>query len=151
MLSSETIAQLHASFTAQGAMQALQAELKEIEHGRCLLRLRRHPGALQQHGYFHGGIVGALADSAGGYAANSVLMPSHEVLTAEYKINFLAPASGEELFSEGRVVRAGRSLVVVSVASWTMVEGKRADCALAQMTMFAVACQPRGASTTQKQ
>jgi len=139
MLKADTETAVRDSFAAQGAMQALRAEIVEIEHGRCLLKIERHSGALQQHGYFHGGVIGALADSAAGYAANSILMPTQEVVTAEYKINFLSPATGEVLYALGQVVRGGRSLVVVTVEVWTEVNNKRTDCALAQMTMFAVA------------
>jgi acyl-coenzyme A thioesterase PaaI-like protein len=35
-----------------------------------------------------------------------------EVLTAEFKVNLLAPASGDRLVAEGQVVRAGRTLTV---------------------------------------
>ena len=129
-------------------MQALRAEIVELDPGQCLLKIERHPGALQQHGYFHGGVIGALADSAAGYAANSILMPSHEVVTAEYKINFLSPATGHVLYALGKVVRPGRTLVVVSVEVWTAVDNKRTDCALAQMTMFAVARRAHVAEPT---
>ncbi len=139
MLNTETESAVRASFAAQGAMTALGAALVELDAGRCLLKIERHPGALQQHGYFHGGVIGALADSAAGYAANSILMPGQEVVTAEYKINFLSPATGEVLYAEGQVVRPGRSLVVVTVEVWTEIKKKRSDCALAQMTMFAIA------------
>jgi uncharacterized protein (TIGR00369 family) len=116
MLKAEIETAVRDSFAAQGAMTALHAELVELDSGRCLLKIERHPGALQQHGYFHGGVIGALADSAAGYAANSILMPSHEVVTAEYKINFLSPATGT-------------------------------DCALAQMTMFAIARREHAVSS----
>ena len=139
MLNAETETAVRDSFAAQGAMLALHAGIVEIGHGRCLLKIERHSGALQQHGYFHGGVIGALADSAAGYAANSILMPTHEVVTAEYKINFLSPATGDVLYALGQVVRPGRSLVVVTVEVWTEVNNERTDCALAQMTMFAVA------------
>jgi uncharacterized protein (TIGR00369 family) len=139
MLDESTEKMLRASFEAQGAMRALAVEMARLEHGLCRLELPRHDAALQQHGYFHGGIVGALADSAAGYAANSVLMPSREVLTVEYKINFLAPARGERLFAEGRVVKSGRTLSVATVSVWVENESARTDCAIAQMTMIAIA------------
>jgi uncharacterized protein (TIGR00369 family) len=147
MLKAEIETAVRDSFAAQGAMTALHAELVELDSGRCLLKIERHPGALQQHGYFHGGVIGALADSAAGYAANSILMPSHEVVTAEYKINFLSPATGNVLYAEGRVVRPGRSLVVVTVDVWTALQDKRTDCALAQMTMFAIARREHAVSS----
>ena len=119
-------------------MRALGAAISSVEQGKCRLEMPRHDGALQQHGYFHGGIVGALADSAAGYAANSMLMPDREVLTVEYKINFLAPAKGERLCAEGRVIKSGRTLTVVAVEVWVESSSIRTDCAVAQMTMIAV-------------
>jgi uncharacterized protein (TIGR00369 family) len=139
---------LRKSFAAQGAMRALGAAITSVEHGVCRLELPHHEGALQQHGYFHGGIVGALADSAAGYAANSVLMPSREVLTVEYKINFLSPAKGERLCAEGRVVKSGRTLTVVAVEVWVETNLQRTACALAQMTMIAIESQAHQALAT---
>lgn len=53
-----------------------------------------------------------ILDSACGYAAFS-LMPAHaSVLTVEYKINFVAPATGEAIVAQGRVVKTGRTLTV---------------------------------------
>jgi uncharacterized protein (TIGR00369 family) len=48
----------------------------------------------QQHGYLHAGVVTSLIDTACGYAALSLMPPDSEVLTVEFKVNFLAPASG---------------------------------------------------------
>jgi uncharacterized protein (TIGR00369 family) len=138
MLDTATEAMVRESFAAQGAMRALQAQIVSISPGEVLLSIDRHDGALQQHGLFHGGIIGALADSAAGYSANSLLMPDHEILTAEYKINFLAPARGQTLFAKGKVVKPGRFLVVVTVDCWTEAGGQKVACALAQMTMFVI-------------
>ena len=66
----------------------------------------------QQHGFFHGGVVGTIADSAGGYAAFSLMAANDGVLTVEYKVNLLAPADGEKLIARGQVVRPGRTLTV---------------------------------------
>jgi acyl-coenzyme A thioesterase PaaI-like protein len=45
----------------------------------------------QQHGFVHAGAVAAIADSAAGYAALSLMPPGSGVLTTEFKINLLAP------------------------------------------------------------
>jgi uncharacterized protein (TIGR00369 family) len=64
----------------------------------------------QQHGYFHAGVTGAIADSACGYAAYTLMAAEDSVLTVEYKINLLAPADGEELEARARAVRSGKTL-----------------------------------------
>ena len=139
MIESHIEVAVRPSFAAQGAMLALGASIVALDAGECTLELKAHGGTSQQHGYFHGGVIGALADSAGGYAANTVLMPAHECLTAEYKINFLNPARGPVLKARGKVLRAGRSLVVATVEVTSDLEGKPVLCAIAQMTLFAVA------------
>lgn len=43
------------------------------------------------------GVISTIADSACGYAAMSLLPEGMDVLAIEFKINFLAPAKGDEL------------------------------------------------------
>jgi acyl-coenzyme A thioesterase PaaI-like protein len=64
--------------------------------GRCSIRSTYREGLGQQRGFFHAGVICAIADSACGYAAYTIAPPDSEVLTAEFKINLLAPASGEK-------------------------------------------------------
>jgi len=56
------------------------------------------------------GIV-AMADNAGGAAAASLLPEGQAVVTAEYRISFLAPAAGQKLIARGTVLEPGRSLI----------------------------------------
>lgn len=63
-----------------------------------------------QQGFFHGGIIGAVADTAGGYAALTLMPVGSEVLTLKYKINFLRPTVGVRLAAEGMVLRPGHSV-----------------------------------------
>jgi uncharacterized protein (TIGR00369 family) len=51
-------------------------------------------------------------DSACGYAAYTLAPPGADVLTVEFKANFMAPARGESFVATGRVLRAGRTLTV---------------------------------------
>lgn len=101
------------SFARQGAMSLIGAELARVAPGECDIRLPYRPELSQQHGYFHGGIIGTIADSAGGYAAFTLMPADSSVLTVEYKINLLAPRAGDELVARGRVLKSGRSLAVV--------------------------------------
>jgi uncharacterized protein (TIGR00369 family) len=54
-----------------------------------------------------------IADSAGGYAAFTLMPADASVLTVEYKINMLAPARGERLIARGQVLKPGRTLSIV--------------------------------------
>ena len=67
---------------------------------------------LQQHGFFHGGVTTAIADSAAGYAAFTLMDPGSGVLTTEFKINLLNPAEGDRLVARGRVIKPGRTLSI---------------------------------------
>jgi uncharacterized protein (TIGR00369 family) len=95
-------ARVRESFGRQGAMALLGAELLRVEAGACEIRLPYRPALSQQHGYFHGGIVGTIADSAGGYAAFTLMPADASVLTVEYKLNMLAPGDGDWLSARAR-------------------------------------------------
>lgn len=105
---------VRASFARQGMMATLAAEILSVEPGRVTVGapIRRETG--QQHGFAHAGLGWTIGDSAAGYSALSLLPAGWEVLTAEMKTNLLAPAAGVRLIAEGRVVRAGKRLMVVA-------------------------------------
>ena len=103
------------SFAEQGYMLTLGAEMTDLAPGRCAIAVPYSPAIAQQDGYFHGGAVGGIADSAGGYAAYSLMPTGTRVLTVEYKLNLLAPAKGSRLLAEGHVMRSGRTLTVARV------------------------------------
>ncbi|MFP5286708.1 MAG: PaaI family thioesterase, partial [Thermoanaerobaculia bacterium] len=84
-------ARVRASFERQGFMRSLGAELIRVEPGACEIRLPFREDLGQQHGYFHAGALGAIADSAGGYAAYTLMGANDSVLSVEYKMNLLAP------------------------------------------------------------
>src|SRR5215475_5150081 len=103
-------ARVRDSFARQAAMCFIGAQIAEVTPGRCRIELAARPELGQQHGFVHGGIVGMIADSAGGYAAFSLMPADVSILTVEFKINLLAPARGELLVAAGMVVKPGRTL-----------------------------------------
>ena len=103
---------VRASFAQQSLMKTLNAELLDLAPGRCKIRSTYTDGLGQQHGFFHAGVASAIGDSACGYAAYTLFPADAEVLTAEFKINLLAPAIGNELIATAEVVRSGRRLSV---------------------------------------
>jgi uncharacterized protein (TIGR00369 family) len=103
---------VRASFARQTLMATLNAEMLEVAPGRCTIRSTYRDGLGQQHGFFHAGVASAIGDSACGYAAYTLAPPDTEVLTAEFKINLLAPAKGRELVATAEVLRRGRRLTV---------------------------------------
>jgi uncharacterized protein (TIGR00369 family) len=94
--------------------------------------------ATQQHGVGHAGLTFALADTAAGYAALTLMPAGREVMTAEAKINLLAPAMGELLIARGEVVRSGRRLSVVRAEVFALRDGIETCIAVLQGTMIPV-------------
>ena len=127
-----------ASFARQGLMQTFGASLVRVERGEVELAMPWSDGVTQQHGFFHGGVVGALADSACGYAALSMVGEGEAGLTAEYKINLLSPARGERLIAVGRVLKPGRTLIVAQGDVFTETAGTRKAVATMLMTLCVV-------------
>lgn len=127
-----------ASFQRQSAMDLIHASMPLIEYGCTEIHIPHWDGIEQQHGYVHGGVVGMIADSAAGYAAMTTVPASASVLTVEYKMNLLAPADGEKLIARGKVVRAGRTLIVTQAEVFAVKDGKETHCALMQQTIMAM-------------
>ena len=130
---------IETSFLRQGMMQNLGAKLLRVEPGLCEVSLPHSERVSQQQGSFHGGAMGTLADIAGGYAALTAAPHDMEVTTVEYKINFLASFTGGELRATGRVVKAGKR-IIVTTAEVTHVDasGKQTPCAVMQQTIVPV-------------
>lgn len=114
-------------------MRLLGASVVEAGEGCCTIEVPFSEGATQQERYFHGAVIGALGDNAGGYAALTLAPPDREVLTVEYKVNFLAPAFGDRLVARGEVVTAGRRLFVCKAEVYAVdAKGERLCAAVLQ-------------------
>src|ERR1700732_697875 len=111
-IDTEHLQRVQESFARQGLMAHLGARITELRQGFVEIRAAYRPELTQQHGYFHAGVSGAVADSACGYAAYTLMPADCSVLTVEYKINLLAPAHGEELIARARVVRSGKTMKI---------------------------------------
>jgi uncharacterized protein (TIGR00369 family) len=131
-------AQVRDSFDRQPAMKLIGAQLVEVTPGRCAIHLPYRADLTQQHGVFHGGLVGTIADSAGGYAAHSLMPAGSEVVTVEFKLNLVAPAKGEMLEAVGTVLRPGRTLTVARIDVYAMQGAARVLCGAAQQTLMQV-------------
>lgn len=100
------------SFRSQGLMATLGAELVSVTEGEVQITLPFSTKLSQQHGYLHAGAITSIVDSACGYAALTKAPPECEVVTAEFKINLMRPAIGEQFLAIGRVVSSGKLLTV---------------------------------------
>ena len=139
-VSSELFQRIETSFLRQGLMQHLGARLLRVEVGLCVVALPYSDRVTQQQGGFHGGAIGALADIACGYAAMTTVAADSEVTTVEYKINFLCAFRGGELLATGRVIKAGRRIIVTSAeVNHHDGQGRESACAVMQQTVMPVA------------
>lgn len=100
------------SYARQRVMDLIGATLLRVAPGEVDIALSMRDDLTQQHGFLHAGIVTTIVDSACGYAALSLMPPETGVLTIEYKVNLLAPASGERIIARGRVMKPGRTITV---------------------------------------
>lgn len=100
------------SFAKQKFMATIGASIARVEPGVVDLSLEKTDALTQQHGFLHAGVLASAADSACGYAALSLMPAGAAVLSIEFKINMLAPATGDRFAARGRVIRAGRTVTV---------------------------------------
>ena len=133
------LARVQSSFDRQGLMRHWGARLVQVTPGVCEVALPYSDKVTQQQNGFHGGATGALADIAGGYAGLTLAPPGMEVTTVEFKINFLAAFQGGELRATGRVVKAGRRLIITTAEVIHLdADGKESLCAVMQQTLMPV-------------
>ena len=107
-----------ASFARQSFMATLGAELIRVVPGEVEIGLAFSRSLVQQNGFVHAGAITSIADSANGYAAYTLCEPGVDVLTVEFKINLLAPASAKRFVAVGRVLRPGRTLTACLAEVW---------------------------------
>ena len=121
---------------AQGAMRLIGARVTEVDEGVVEMEVDFKPELSQQHGYVHAGVVSTLVDTAGGYAGYTLFPAGSSVLTAEFKINLLAPAQGDRIVAEGFVVKPGRTLCITRGEVHAEHGGKRTLIAIMQQTLM---------------
>lgn len=133
---------VRSSFARQGLMTNIGARLSKVSPGEVEIELMFRDGLTQQHGFVHAGIITSIVDSACGYAALSLMPTGSNVLTVEYKVNFLAPAKGSRFMATGKVTKPGRTLTVCAGDVIAFDEGKEALIATMLATMIKITESP---------
>ena len=126
------------SFAKQALMRTIGAQLDEVAPGRVVVRLPFRDDLTQQHGFLHAGTIAAVADSACGYAALTLMPADAAVLSIEFKVNMLAPAKGEALLARAEVIRPGRNIMVCRADVVAVQGGAEKLVAAMQGTMMVV-------------
>ena len=127
------------SFGKQRLMTTIGATLDRVEPGEVDIRLLFRADLTQQHGFLHAGTIAAVADSACGYAALTLMPADAGVLSIEFKVNMLAPAKGDAIVARARVIRAGRTIMVCRADVVSVTGATEKLVAAMQGTMMVVA------------
>jgi uncharacterized protein (TIGR00369 family) len=131
-------AEVRKSFAEQSIMNLIGAELAVVEPGVVEISLPYRRDLTQQDGYLHAGIVTTIADSAAGYAAFTLMPAGSRVLSVEFKVNLLRPASGEQFLARAEVIKPGKTLTVVRADVFGIRASERTLVATLQGTMMCV-------------
>lgn len=130
-------------FGKQAFMNFIGAELTQLREGVCEIQLPLKTELTQQNGFFHGGIVGTLADNSAGFAACTQMSLEQAPLTVEYKVNLMNKAKGKRLIARGKVLKNGRTLKVCESRIYVLqANGEEKLCATALATIMAVSFIP---------
>ena len=119
------------NFLEQRVMTLIGAELITVEPGVVEIGIRMRDDLTQQNGFMHAGIVTTVLDSACGYAAYTLMPAESSVLSVEFKVNLLSPATGERIIARAEVKRAGKLLTVCTADA--VADGKICATMLATM------------------
>jgi uncharacterized protein (TIGR00369 family) len=119
-------------------MATLGVTVELVEEGRVKLKLPFNPNFTQQNGYMHAGIITTVVDTACGYASYTQMPETSNVLTVEFKVNFLSPAKGDYFVATGEVIRAGKQLFVAQGTVHAITGEKEKLIAQMQATMICI-------------
>ena len=126
------------AFDLQNAMKSLGVTAADIGPGKVTLAMPFNKDFDQHHGFMHAGIITTAMDSACGFAAYTLMDANAEVLTVEFKSNFLAPAKGERFLFRAEVVKPGRTLTVAEAKAYAVQDGQEKLIATMTGTLMAV-------------
>jgi uncharacterized protein (TIGR00369 family) len=135
-------AKVRNSFAKQSVMSSLGIEIVDIAPGHLTLSMPFNAAFTQQHGFLHAGIVTTAMDSCCGYAAHSLMDENAEVLTIEFKSNFLAPAQGDTFLFRAEVVKSGRTITVADATAYAVSKGTEKVIATMTATLMAIHKRP---------
>ena len=119
-------------------MSTMGAALVHVAPGEVDIAITPNQHVSQQHGLVHAGALAAIADSAAGYAALSLMPPDAGVLTTEFKINLVRPAEGQRIIARGRVIKAGRTLTLAQSDVFAEMNGQEKLVALLTATLMRI-------------
>ena len=118
----EAVAFANRIIDAQSFSTLIGARFEDITQEHATLRVPLRDDLKQHHGFAHGGLMSTMADISLTFMGASVLGPN--VLTSEFKINFVRPGTGETLISRASVVGATKRQAVTRCDIYAVQGGK---------------------------
>jgi len=138
MSGADRIKQLERVLELPGFPKSAGMRVVSAEPGKVTMALAKRSELTQFFGHFHGGVIAGLADHAAGACATSSMPDGKIAVTVEIKINYLAPADGEEMIARAETIQAGSTIGVVKVEVFSQKAGVERICAFATATMRAM-------------
>ncbi|MFH1242866.1 MAG: PaaI family thioesterase, partial [Pseudomonadota bacterium] len=132
-ISKERVAFLAEDY-CRGFIKYCQFEAEAISKGYFQSRVRIEDHHRQQDGFIHAGVIATMADHTAGYAAFTTVPKEFQILTVEFKVNFLRPAYGETLVCRSRVIREGNHIIISESEVFDQREGEEVMAAKALVT-----------------
>ena len=95
--------------------QLLKISLDQIDDGFARFRMPFRKELTQAYGVVHGGAIATLADTSVAFAMMTMIQPGEKVTTVEFKINFLAPITEDDMIGEARIINRGKRLALADM------------------------------------
>jgi uncharacterized protein (TIGR00369 family) len=116
----DPLAQIRAVNQSAAFNQWCGIEVVSAEPGKVEIAMPWRREAGQYSGFLHAGLIGALIDTACGFAAVTV---AGRVLASHYSVSCLRPAVGERFVARARVVKPGKSQVFTACELFAQAGG----------------------------
>jgi len=123
---------------SRGFIKYCNYEAEGIRHGYFQSQVKIEKHHRQQDGFIHAGVMATMADHTAGYAAFTTVPEDYQILTVEFKVNFLRPAYGERLVCRSRVIREGLQIIIGESEVFDQRGDEEALVAKALVTLMAV-------------
>ena len=123
---------------SRGFIRHCQFEADIIKRGYFQSRVKIEDHHRQQDGFIHAGVMATMADHTAGYSAFTTVSEEFQILTIEFKVNFLRPAFGDALVCRSRVIRGGNQVIISESEVFDQREGEETLVAKALVTLMAV-------------
>ena len=133
-------ARVRSIFEKARFVEELGIKVTKVSDGSVETELAIRDSFRQQHGFIHAGVIATVGDHTAGGAARTVT-GDKDVITIEFKINFLRPAKGNKLKCVGKVLRGGKQIAIAEAEIFD-VDGKE-EKLVAKLTETLSVIEPR--------